>query len=69
MTFVDHYGKKLSAQAESIVLACGLVPDRTLFENLSANGQFEVFEVGDCVAPRKILDAIRDGHIAAKLLN
>jgi hypothetical protein len=28
-----------------------------------------VVEAGDCVRPRKIYDAIHDGHLAAKLLD
>ena len=69
MIFIDRFGKRYEAEAETIVLACGLIPDRSLYESLSATGQLEVFEVGDCVTPRKILDAIREGHIAAKLLD
>lgn len=69
LVFVNRFGKHFSAQADTIVLACGLVPERTLSENLSKKEKLEIIEVGDCTAPRKILDAIKDGHIAAKLLN
>ena len=28
-----------------------------------------VLDAGDCVSPRKIFDAIHEGHLAAKLLD
>lgn len=69
ITFVDRCGNRYHTQADTIVLACGLVPDRTLCEDLQSGAQIEVTGVGDCLRPRKILDAIKEGHIAAKLLN
>lgn len=69
ITFINRFGKRFAAQADTIVLSCGLVPDKSLIEQLTSIDNIKVVEVGDCVAPRKILDAIKDGHIAAKLLN
>jgi hypothetical protein len=51
-----------------VVLAAGFRPNRDLLETLQAYPNIEVAEVGDCVRPRKIYDAIHDGHLAAKLL-
>ena len=68
ITFVDRFGRRTTAQADTVVLACGLVPNKSLGEKLASAG-IKVVEIGDCVAPRKILDAIKDGHIAAKLLD
>ena len=47
---------------DSVVLATGLKPDRGLFERLSEHQRgLEVYSVGDCVEPRKALEAIHEG--------
>jgi 2,4-dienoyl-CoA reductase-like NADH-dependent reductase (Old Yellow Enzyme family)/thioredoxin reductase len=55
--------------ADSVVLAAGFRPNRDLIEALKAYPNIRVTDVGDCVRPRKIYDAIHDGHLAAKLLD
>jgi 2-enoate reductase len=55
--------------ADTVVLAAGFRPNRDLIDSLKKDAKLQVFEVGDCVKPRKIFDAIHDGHLAAKLLN
>jgi 2,4-dienoyl-CoA reductase-like NADH-dependent reductase (Old Yellow Enzyme family)/thioredoxin reductase len=66
---IDRYGQTTSIAADSVVLAAGFRPNRELLEALSAElPGLEVTEAGDCVRPRKILDAIHEGHLAAKLL-
>lgn len=69
MTLVDRYGARKEMTADTIVLASGFRPNRDLIEQLRSKGDIQVLEVGDCVSPRKIFDAIHDGHLAAKLLN
>jgi NADPH-dependent glutamate synthase beta subunit-like oxidoreductase len=51
-----------------VVIATGLRPNRGLIETLKKESNLQVFEAGDCVRPRKIFDAIHEGHLAAKLL-
>ncbi len=49
-------------RADSIVLAAGYRPDQSLLEPLSERqGGPEVYTIGDCVEPRKALEAIHEG--------
>ena len=65
---VARNGATTEFTADSIILAAGFRPNRELIEGLRAYPHIRVAEVGDCVRPRKIYDAIHDGHLAAKLL-
>ncbi len=67
-TLLDRYGVRTELTTDTIVLASGFRPNRSLIEDLRAESELQVFEVGDCVSPRKILDAIHEGHLAARLL-
>jgi pyruvate/2-oxoglutarate dehydrogenase complex dihydrolipoamide dehydrogenase (E3) component len=69
ITVIDRYGIQTVITAETVVLAAGFRSNRDLIESLRNESGLQVFEVGDCVRPRKIFDAIHDGHLAAKLLN
>ena len=61
----DKYGER-KIKADTVVLAVGFKPDRSLSETL--NGQIpEVYEVGDCAEPRKVIDAIWEGFRKARL--
>ncbi len=67
---VDRSGERMRIMVDSVVLAAGFRPNRDLLDSLStALPGLEVFEAGDCVSPRKILDAIHEGHLAARLLD
>ena len=70
ITVIDRYGKETSLPADSVVLAAGFKPNRGLIDGLRADlPRLKVIEAGDCVRPRKIFDAIHEGHLAAKLLD
>ncbi len=69
VTLIDRYGLRTTIPADTVVLAAGFKSNRDLIDNLRKVPKVQVFEVGDCVKPRKIFDAIHDGHLAAKLLN
>jgi 2,4-dienoyl-CoA reductase-like NADH-dependent reductase (Old Yellow Enzyme family)/thioredoxin reductase len=49
---------------DHVVLAVGTVPDRALLEEVGDLG-VPVFSVGDCVSPRRAIEAIREGFEAA----
>ncbi|MCL5735252.1 MAG: FAD-dependent oxidoreductase [Actinobacteria bacterium] len=67
---VDRCGGRTAISADSVVLAAGFRPNRGLIDGLRSElPQLQVLEAGDCVCPRKIFDAIHDGHLAAKLLD
>jgi len=53
--------------AETIVLALGAKSQNALLQNLEGKVQ-EVYSVGDCVSPRKMIDAIHEGfEVASKI--
>lgn len=57
---LDDNGKPKTLPADTVVLAVGARSDRELVEALST-GKMEVYAVGDCVAPRKIVEATSQG--------
>jgi NADPH-dependent 2,4-dienoyl-CoA reductase/sulfur reductase-like enzyme len=65
----DKLGQTTEIAADSVVIAAGFRPNRELIEALRQHTGIRVVEAGDCVKPRKIFDAIHDGHLAAKLLD
>jgi 2,4-dienoyl-CoA reductase-like NADH-dependent reductase (Old Yellow Enzyme family)/thioredoxin reductase len=68
ITVIDKSGVRTAIPVDSVVLAVGFRPNRGLIESLRSDPGLEVVDVGDCVRPRKIFDAIHEGHLAAKLL-
>ena len=68
ITVVDRYGIRTTITADTVVLAAGSRPNRDLIDSLKNESDLQVFEAGDCTKPRKIFDAIHEGHLAAKLL-
>ncbi|MFC1918074.1 FAD-dependent oxidoreductase [Chloroflexota bacterium] len=60
----DKNDKEVFLEADSVVLACGCVPDETLFQNLRGKVP-EIYQIGDCVQARNIIEATREGAEAA----
>ncbi|MFH1087193.1 MAG: FAD-dependent oxidoreductase, partial [Chloroflexota bacterium] len=58
-------GKRIAG--DSVVLALGL-KSRTELRDELKSGPFEVFSVGDCVKPRRIMNAIWEGFQTSRLL-
>ncbi len=69
VTVVDRYGARTTIPTDTVVIAAGFRPNRDLIDRLRKIPNLHVFEAGDCVRPRKIFDAIHEGHLVAKLLN
>lgn len=65
---IDKYGNKEEILADTIVLNPGFTPQTTLVKQLKKEAKLETYAVGDCVNPRKIFDAIHEGHITAYLI-
>lgn len=61
----DRQGERIELNGDTVTLAAGLSPNRGLFDELSHLPNLEVYAIGDCVKPRKILDAIHEGYQAA----
>ena len=57
--FLKKDDKKIFVEAKMVVNALSLKPNKKLFDDLK--NQFEVYMVGDCIQPRKILEAIHEG--------
>jgi pyruvate/2-oxoglutarate dehydrogenase complex dihydrolipoamide dehydrogenase (E3) component len=57
---IDREGNGLFLEADNIVLATGAKPNKTLAQSLKGKVP-ELFEVGDCIEPRRLLEAIHDG--------
>jgi len=53
-------GRRQTLEADTIVLAAGAVPDNQLAKELEGKVA-ELHVIGDCLEPRKILEAIGDG--------
>jgi len=56
----DQEGRKRKLEADTIVLAAGAVPRAELAEDLKGKVP-EIHLVGDCLEPRRILEAIEEG--------
>jgi len=54
-------------EADSIVVAVGLKPEKGLAEALEGRVP-ELYRIGDCVKPRKLLDAIHEGARAGRAI-
>ncbi|MFH1169148.1 MAG: FAD-dependent oxidoreductase [Chloroflexota bacterium] len=63
MDIVDRHGQHVSLAAEDIVVACGMAAERSLFRSLEGRVP-ELYEVGDCVRPRRIYEATSEGASA-----
>jgi len=63
LEIVDKDGKKVSIEADDIVISAGSVADKTLFESLKGKVP-ELYEVGDCVSARRMQEAVYEGASA-----
>ena len=63
----DGSREEASSRFDTVVLALGSVPRDPLSASLEAAG-LAVTRVGDCVKPARIIDAIHQGHRAARAL-
>lgn len=58
--FAKRNGEELFIEAGSVVLAVGSKPDRRFADGIRGSVR-ELYEIGDCVEPRKALQAIHEG--------
>ena len=64
-TSIDDRSTNL--KADNVILATGSISqDLTNIEELSK--EVELIKIGDCITPRRIFDAIHEGHLAARNL-
>jgi 2-enoate reductase len=67
ITIADEHGKKSTIEADTIVIAVGLKPNRELVEALES-GSLKVYAIGDCVESSKVIGAIWQGFRTARLV-
>ncbi len=67
VTAVDHYGRKTFIEADSVVIAMGTTPHETLSSEATGTVP-EVYVIGDCARPRKVINAVYEGSAVARLI-
>ena len=67
ITVTDSHNKARTLKADTIVLAVGLKSNNSLVK-LLRNSVPEVYPIGDCVEPRRIINAIWEGYRTARLI-
>lgn len=65
VAIAGKYGKRSVLEADTVVLALGARPKRELFDALK-DRMPEVYDIGDCVEPRKVMNAIWEGFRTAR---
>jgi 2,4-dienoyl-CoA reductase-like NADH-dependent reductase (Old Yellow Enzyme family)/thioredoxin reductase len=66
VTVVDNDGEEEFLAADTVVYAVGMKANSEKARELkAAAGDIPVFEVGDCVSPGKVYDAVRQAFVAA----
>jgi 2-enoate reductase len=63
----EKAGVENRLDADSIILAVGFRPRRDIANGLQ-NGPSEVFSIGDCIAPRKVANAMQEAYRIARLI-
>ena len=66
LTLTNKEGTAVFLEADNIVLATGAIPNKALGKSLKGI-YLEFAEIGDCVEPRRIREAIEEGTWAAVL--
>ncbi|UCG82506.1 MAG: FAD-dependent oxidoreductase [Dehalococcoidia bacterium] len=67
VVIIDKDGKNNKLESDSVVLALGLKPNRDLADALGDTVS-ETRIIGDCVEPRKVMDAVWEGFRFARLV-
>ena len=66
LNLTNNEGTAVFLEADNIVLATGATPNKALGKSLKGK-YLEFAEIGDCVEPRRICEAIEEGTWAAVL--
>lgn len=64
VTVRERDGRESAIVADTVVLALGAAPEDGLYRALAGRVP-ELYAIGDCARPRKLLDAIHDGYAVA----
>jgi len=64
---IQRGNEAIRLPVETVILAVGAEPNDGLCDELSSSG-FSVVKVGDCVEPRRIIDAMAEGFRAGRTI-
>jgi 2-enoate reductase len=67
IVIADDHGRKSTLKADNVILAVGMKPDKELAQSLQGKKP-EIYNIGDCVGSRRVLDAIWEGFHTARLI-
>jgi 2,4-dienoyl-CoA reductase-like NADH-dependent reductase (Old Yellow Enzyme family)/thioredoxin reductase len=65
--YATSKGEKVIINADTVVLATGYTPNKML-ESVLKEMEGDVVMIGDCISPRKIVNAIHEGFHAARVI-
>jgi 2-enoate reductase len=63
----DIKGNTENIDANTVILATGLEADDNLYDN-SQDKVNEIYKIGDCISPRKFIDAVHEAYAIAKII-
>ncbi len=69
LRITDGNGQEKILAADTYVAAWGRVPNQELAKALSAKQRPNVFEIGDCKQPRRMMEAIHEANAVARMIN
>ena len=58
---VERFGEMEIIKGDTVILAIGYQPRKDLVQNLDID-KIEFYQIGDCVEPRTIMEAIEEGN-------
>ena len=64
---IESNGQKTTLEADSVILAVGLKPETALSEELRDRVP-ELYAIGDCVEPRRLINAVWEAYRTARLI-
>ena len=64
LNLTDKDGKAVFLEADTVILAAGATPNKAIGEALKGK-YLEFAQIGDCVEPRRIREAVEEGIWAA----
>jgi thioredoxin reductase len=69
LKITDRTGKQTVLAADTFLSALGRVSNNDLAKALREKQRSNVFDIGDCQQPRRILEAIHEANAAARMIN
>jgi 2-enoate reductase len=68
LVVVDKSGQKITLKADKVVLAVGMAPNQDNLSDALKGTVPEIYRIGDCIRPGKVIDAVWAGFRTARLV-